>query len=55
MVLDSGEQPVEDGCQGEGDGGGQDGGEDGPEDEGVTLPEPELADEDEWGFAGVVE
>jgi len=51
VVLDSGEEALEDGGEDEGDGRCENGGQDGPDNDGVTLPEPELADEGEWGPA----
>ena len=55
MVLDSGEETAEDGRESEGDGWDEDYAKDGPENDGVTLPEPKLSDEGEWGLACVVE
>jgi hypothetical protein len=49
------EEAAEDGRQGERDGRGKDGGEDGPDDEGVALPQTELADQGERGRTGGVE
>ena len=55
VVLDSGEEALEDGGEDEGNGRGEYGGQDEPDDDGVTFPEPELAGEVEWGSACGVE
>lgn len=52
VVLDSAEEPGEQGCQEERDDGGEDEGEDCPEDEGMPLPQPELAYQGEGAGAG---
>jgi hypothetical protein len=55
VVLDSGEEALEDGGEDQGNYRGEYGGEDDPHDDGVTFPEPELAGEVEWGSACGVE
>jgi len=52
VVLDPGKQALQDRREDKSQDGSEDGGEDGPWDEGVALPEPELANECERGRAG---
>lgn len=55
MVLHASEEAVQEGCEDQGDRGDGDDGECGPQDEGVPLPQPELADEGEGCGACAVE